>query len=323
MRRDRRDADSDLVAVVGVLDGVRDEVEHRLDQAIEVGLTGDHSRTGRLVDDPDPRREPGRALQEVVGEVAVVDGLEPQEVRLLRLGEHQQVSDRSAHPAELVEHDGHRLLALDRVVAERLEVALGDGERGPQIVGDVVEELSLGAESAVQPLHHLVERGPQLRQLATSADGDARRQVGVRHRPSGQRQLAHRGDDPAGERPHEAGGDDEHDEPGEDEQADEVGQLLVVRVHEVRDDEHAEHPLGRLEPWRLADHVEHLPGELPGRVTGRARTRASPASVSTVANVTWSADAQERTSSSSSMITSGAPKLRRTPSSNSPSSGIV
>ena len=83
-------------------------------------------------------------------QLAEVDRPGDEEVGLLRLGEQEQVGDVAAHPVELVGDDRDGLGPFDRVVAEHLEVAAGDRDRRPQLVGDVVEEATLRREALLE-----------------------------------------------------------------------------------------------------------------------------------------------------------------------------
>ncbi len=120
---------------------------------------------------------------------------------LFGLGENQQVADGAAHAVELVDHDRHGSVPLGGVVAEHFEMTAGDRDGCSKVVGDVVEELTLGAGAAVEAVDHLVERAAELGELAVAVDRDARRQIGVGDRPRGAGELAHRSDDTTGEPP--------------------------------------------------------------------------------------------------------------------------
>ena len=71
-----------------------------------------------------------------------------EEVGAPALGQQDQVADQARHPVDLVEQQLAGLRALDRIArVEQLEVAAQHGQRRPELVAGVVEELALVARS--------------------------------------------------------------------------------------------------------------------------------------------------------------------------------
>nr|WP_233512372.1 hypothetical protein [Micromonospora deserti] len=89
-----------------------------------------------------------------------------QEVRLLSLGQHQQVIHEPVHPVQLFGHQRDRLSALGWIVSHQLQMTAHDRDRGTQLVPRVGQERPLGGERPVQPADHRVERAGQ---VATSS----------------------------------------------------------------------------------------------------------------------------------------------------------
>ena len=83
--------------------------------------------------------------------------------------QQQQVVDEAVHPVQLVLDHRDRLLALVGILAEGLEVAADHGDRGPQLVADVGQELALVGERGLEAVEHRVQRAAELRDLVVAA----------------------------------------------------------------------------------------------------------------------------------------------------------
>ena len=94
-------------------------------------------------------------------------------------GERPQVVDQPAEDARLVEDRAPRCVRVGRIdaVDDRLEVALDDGQRRPQLVADVGEQRPALALVGLEPLGHRVEADVQLVDQARPA---RRRRLGRR-----------------------------------------------------------------------------------------------------------------------------------------------
>ena len=102
------------------------------------------------------------------------------------------------HPSSAVR--GRLLDAVDEVLEQRLQ----RGDRRPQLVGDVGDEVAAHAVGLGELGGHRVERAGELADLVARGRGDAPRVVAPRHRRGGRDHLAQRRRHPAGEEPHDA-----------------------------------------------------------------------------------------------------------------------
>ncbi len=114
--------------------------------------------------------------------------------------EHAQVFHQPGQQPRLLQH---RLQVFgvggEDTIGERLQVALDDGQRGAQFVGDVGGLLAAGLLSAGQVSGHLVKGGRQLPDLVARADRDADTQVARSDGPAGVGELLQRAGDGAHE----------------------------------------------------------------------------------------------------------------------------
>jgi hypothetical protein len=124
-RRDGR-AEGDLVTFLRVLDRVLGELYDRLRQPLPVG-DDDASADGVQV--PLAAPDGARLRLQLVGQLRHVDEVELQEVRLVRLGQQQQVVDDPAHAIELVQHDFDRALPLVGILVGELQMPAHDRDR--------------------------------------------------------------------------------------------------------------------------------------------------------------------------------------------------
>ena len=137
-----------------------------------------------------------------------VERLAPQLEPLgVRPREQQQVVADAPEPARLVRRDGDRaagLLAAHPVGLRELELARDDGQRRPQLVADVGDELALARQCAAEPGQRRVERAQRTadRHVARQPDQHEReRRAQPQHAPQlGERLVAvlerRAGDDP-------------------------------------------------------------------------------------------------------------------------------
>ena len=156
-----------------MLDRVRRQVEHGLDESVAVGEHRNGARSGCCVELPRPVAECHEALLERRSELAEIDRAEAQELATLGLREDEQVVDVPVHPVELVIDGGDALGPFVRVVVEQIEVPLHDRDRGPQLVRHIVEELALLGEAHIETLDHLVERLAQLGEFVAAVHLDS------------------------------------------------------------------------------------------------------------------------------------------------------
>ena len=101
-----------------------------------------------------------------------------------------------------------RPVCLDDAVAERLEVALQVGQRGPQLVGRVGDEVPAHRLLALEAGRHLVERVGEAGELLRAVARDAGRVVAVGDPARGAAHLGDRAGEHAG---HDDRQDDAHD----------------------------------------------------------------------------------------------------------------
>ena len=138
------EAQRDLIAGLGVGEGVLAQLQQRLRDALGIG----DDRAGCAgVDHPGPVAQRSRLAEHVLRELTGVDLPQLDEVRLVGSRQHDQVVDHARHPVDLVEHQVARGLDVVGVLGiDQLEVAADDGDRGAQLVSGVVEELPVGGE---------------------------------------------------------------------------------------------------------------------------------------------------------------------------------
>ena len=199
-----RAAKRDPVALVRVLYGVLRELHHRLGEPLTIGRQTAHADAVAL---PVARRERRGLRHQLLGERVEVDVAHLHEVRLLGLGEQEQVVDEARHAVKFVADQLDRVAALVGIVAEQLEVAADDRDRRAQLVPGVGDEFLLHGERRLQAIEHRVERPPELGELVVAFDLDAPREVRLADRSRGLGELAQGGEHPAG--------DDERHERGE------------------------------------------------------------------------------------------------------------
>jgi hypothetical protein len=247
-----------------VLDGVGGQLDERLGEALAVGQDG---RLGQAGDPPAPRSQGPGLGQDLHGQVGHVHRSQGQEVRLLGLGEHDEVVDNAAHPVQLVGDQGGGVAAVRRVVAHQLQVAADDRDRGAQLVAGVVQEPPLGGEGRLQPVEHVVEGAGQLGDVVVAGDGDAAGQVRLTDPLGGLADQPDRGQHPPGHQPAGQAGHGQGAEPDQGEDADRVGDLLPLEVAELQ-----HHQRGRPrvagDPDRQ-DGVAHGPDRAVGPAVGR------------------------------------------------------
>ncbi len=152
-----------------MLEGVADQVHHRLVQALLVSL---HHRRRGLLHPHLPLAERRGLRRQVADELRQVEGVRRDEVGLLGPGQSQQILDDPGHAIQLGRDQVHRRLPLLRVLAQQLQLTPDHRDRGPQLVSGVVHEAPLGGEGFLQAVQHPVECDRQRRHLVVALDVD-------------------------------------------------------------------------------------------------------------------------------------------------------
>jgi hypothetical protein len=169
-------ADGDIRLGRGVLEGVADQVHHRLVQPLLVG--GDDGGLSP-VDFDDSLAQRGALAGQVGDELGQVEGTRVDEVGLFRLGQSQQILDDARHPIEFGGDEGDRRLAFLRIIAEQFQLTPDHRYRGPQLVSGVVDEPPLCGEGVLEAVEHAVEGHRQCRHLVVAFHLDATGEVGL------------------------------------------------------------------------------------------------------------------------------------------------
>ena len=214
-----------------------------------------------LLQRPGPGRERRRLREEVLGQAAHIHRVEVEEVRLLRLREHQEV----AHDRFIRSSSSSTSAIVRRrssgILFQHLEMSPDDGDRRAQLVAGIVDELPLGAERLLETVEHLVERRCQPRDLVVALDLDPPSELGGRDRRGGVRDVRHGPEDPLGHAPGEQGADQHGRDPhagGTPQGGGDVGELLSPE-----------------------DRRNEDPRTSPSALSGTARYSTSPAGVET------------------------------------------
>ena len=209
--------DGDGAAGPRVLDGVVQQVDQHLLDAVRVGLGHGRSGAGLHLQDhpagPGPGGQFGRGgpgqLRHVEGPALQVQGLR------VGAGKDQQVVDQPDEAVGLALHRLQKSVTHGGVVhgasAEGLHGALDGGEGGAQLVGDVGHKVDLRLAGGPQAGGHVVEGPAQAAQLVVGANGHLLVELTPRHRPGGSRQAAQRaGDGPRQQQSHRGRQDESH-----------------------------------------------------------------------------------------------------------------
>ena len=206
-----------------------------------------------------------------------LDRLQAQELRLLGLGEHQEVVDEAGDAGDLRLHEAlhasHLLAGGLLLGGQHLELAADHRQRRAQLVRGVGHERALARERVGEAVEHVVEgvgEHPHLLALALDVV-DARVQV------AGVHLRGHRGHPP--QRAREARTDRQRGEqrPGEREQAreDERSRHAALRVGHAR--QRLPHP-DRHPLATARSPFDRLPSRSVGTLTGRLSRRSCPTS---------------------------------------------
>ena len=247
----------------GVLDRVGEQVAQRLREPVGVGVAACPRGTG-----PSSKRRSASRLMPSHSsshEAPQLDRLDAQELRLLGLGQQQQVVDQPADARDLGLHEAldaaHLLAGRARLRGEHFELAADHGQRRAQLVRGVGDERALAGERLGQAVEHVVEGVGEHAHLVALPAGvvDARVQVA--------------GVDARGDRGHPA-------QRARHARADQVGaeQRADEREHAGEDERARDAVLGvRDGRQRLADADRHARCR-PRTCTTRLSRRRSPTS---------------------------------------------
>ena len=131
--------------------------------------------------EPDGRRVPAGALDRGRDQPVEPHVLDRRRLGLLVAGELDEVADERAQLLELRDEVGAQavaVLGVGRAAArQHLEVGAQRGERRPELVRGVGDELALGALTALERFEHRVERARQARELVLALGLDPAREI--------------------------------------------------------------------------------------------------------------------------------------------------
>ena len=154
--------------LVCVVDRVCNEVAQGLGEAIGIGAEDARRHDTQL---KAARREQAHPVPQLGHVGAEIDRFAAQELRLLALGEQQQVIDQAADPGDLSPRE-----ALDAanlrggrcfLGGQHFELAANHGQRRAKLVRGVGEECSLSRERLGETVQHVVEGVGQHLQLVS------------------------------------------------------------------------------------------------------------------------------------------------------------
>ena len=190
-------AERDRGGRLGVLDGVRGELDQGLGEALRVRV---HHEIGLFIDLPMAVGQDVHFLHHLVQKLRDPDGLAPDEAGVAGVGQQQEVVHKALHPVHLVQQHLPRgndiLRVIDRL---QFEVPAEDGQWSTQLMAGVVQELLLLLGALIQPFQHGVEGlGEQGDVVLALAHLHALRKVLLADRTGGLAQPAERIEQPAG-----------------------------------------------------------------------------------------------------------------------------
>ena len=178
--------------------------------------------------------------------------------------------EETGEDLRLLLDEGEVLVALVEAVAQALDAAADHGERRPELVRHVGEELAPPGLVALEPLGHRVERPRELAHLARTVLGRSRREVALAHASGGVHHVADRSRRAPEEAPED--GDADRDERVEEQDAGErasaAGRALPAperAAGEPPDDEDEHHDREEREPDPPDEAAPHLGPVLAAR----------------------------------------------------------
>ena len=151
-------------------------VPHRVGHQLEPGLGDpggvDHGPgEGRRLHLPAALTQGEGLVEDQLGQLGDIRVHRGDEVALDALGQQDQVAHEHPHPVELVKG---QQLGLAHVLGVRgvgeLEVTADHGDRGAQLVADVVQQVALGLHRGLDPVEHPVDGRGQGRQVIPALD---------------------------------------------------------------------------------------------------------------------------------------------------------
>ena len=195
---------------------VLDEVRDHLVQAFGVGIEREVIGFDRDRQADVAGVQPGLAHRELEHRRDLEDPPVEGNAARFEAREVEELLHQPAEPLDLGEHGAERLGvgrldAVDEVLQHRLQ----RGDRRPQLVADVGDEVPAQAVGLGELGCHLVEGTGERSDLVARGDGDALTEVAARHCLTGRDHLAQGRSHPAREEPHDGERECTRDDPAD------------------------------------------------------------------------------------------------------------